>query len=241
MGSAVSLSDLPPPASVSVRRSVLIGLIVALTLSVGLNLFGGGLLAGGALSGRAGPASAGPEPGDVGFREAFQLLDSADQAILREAFEEMRRPLMRHARAMREAGAEIHQAMVAEEFDRAAAEAGIDALQAAHDAMRETVRTVLLDAAGQVSIPGRRMLVRHPAFRAGLTGQANQPASHRPPPPENLQRLRDMRQRLNQSGEQQIEESERMREILQQRRERLLREPPLSRPVPDGPQDGSFP
>lgn len=135
------------------RRWPVLTLVIALVMSLGLNLALGGFIAG-RLSGGGDPAMAVHE----NLRRIARTMDEADRKVMRAAFVDRagefrqlrrdRRPLMR----------EVRQALRAEPFDPAALETALAGVQQ-HLVRASTVfQTALIDAANNVSPEARKKL-----------------------------------------------------------------------------------
>ncbi len=135
------------------------GMIIALALSLAANVFLGGYVVGKSVGGKN--ADAGEHPGRDVDGDRFDDLPPAARASLKAAF-------LSH-RATADEGraryAELHrsfmQILSAEKFDRAAAEAVVDEMEALGSSARAGMTRLIVEAAAGLSLEDRIALARH--------------------------------------------------------------------------------
>jgi uncharacterized membrane protein len=180
-------------------------LALALVVSLGANMFMGGLLAGRfaarppegpppegpSVAGNGPPAAPGPQLAQA-IRLMAAALPEADRAGFEQAFFDRRREIMRANVATREARLALRDAIMADPFDRARVEQGFATLRARNEDVQHVLHTIAIDAIARLSTESRQALANwaqpprppaQPAQRpAGPRGPAapNGPGSNRP-------------------------------------------------------------
>jgi uncharacterized membrane protein len=144
-------------------------LALALLVSLGANMFMGGLLAG-RFAGPApeppeigtGPGGGGPAPGErplvAAIRRMAEALPEADRTRFEQAFLDRRRDIARAQLALRDARLELRDAIMADPFDRAKVEQAFAALRTRNDEVQRTLHTIALDAIARLSKDSRQAL-----------------------------------------------------------------------------------
>ena len=158
-------------------------LALALLVSLGANMFMGGLLAG-RFAGRQpdGPPvtgndplnAAGPQPVAVAIRRMAAALPDPDRTMFEQAFFERRREIMQANVARRQAGLSLREAIMADPFDRARVERAFTELRARNEDVQRVLHTIGLDAIARLPRESRQALAnwaaqlpRAPAQRGG--------------------------------------------------------------------------
>ncbi|PWR18026.1 periplasmic heavy metal sensor [Zavarzinia compransoris] len=135
----------------TVDRRWIIGLIVALTLSLAANLVVAGLI----LAHR-GP----PPPFNMGSPSAveglFGELSPAGQEIVRETMRAARRDMRETVETLREARREVRRLMEAETLDKAALATTLERVRRLGDAVEQRMEAAFVEAAGQLSPEDRK-------------------------------------------------------------------------------------
>lgn len=157
------------------------GVIIALTLSLAANVFLGGFVAGRMM----GPRFHGPPPA-----LSDDLMAMGREALPPEALRELRQAMLaeRHAfREIRRESAAIRMAFIealsAEEFDRATADAAAARIAAAEGERRARAAAMLVDVAAKLSPEDRKAFAQ--ALRANHERRRHRMPHHRESPPEN--------------------------------------------------------
>jgi hypothetical protein len=144
-------------------------LALALLLSVGANMFMGGLLAGRFASRAAEPppgAGAGPGAGGAApdqplvalVRRMAAGLPDDERASFEQAFIERRRDIVRANVAVREARLALRSAIVAEPFDRARVERAFAELRARNEEQQGMLHAIATDAMARLPQASRQSL-----------------------------------------------------------------------------------
>jgi uncharacterized membrane protein len=165
-------------------------LALALVVSLGANMFMGGLLAG-RFAGR--PAEGAPTvgnepptpPGQQVLAQAIRLmaeaLPEADRPGFQQAFFDRRREIMRANVATREARLSLRDAIMADPFDRARVEQAFATLRARNEDVQRVLHTIAIDAIAHLSTESRQALANwaQPPRQQGQPAQ--RPAAPRGP------------------------------------------------------------
>lgn len=155
------------------------GLIVALALSLGANVFLGGFVAGRLAGPRMHGAPFGSGVIDTAPAEFAQMSAEARREF-RRVFAEERRAIRDDWRAGAEIRREFVEALGADAFDRAAAEAAADKLAAFEGERRAKAGRVLVDVAAKLSPEDRKAFAAALAARQERRGRRGDG-----PPPES--------------------------------------------------------
>ena len=143
--------------TVSRRLLSLIG--VVLLVSLGLNLFLGGLLlgrdVGGGLPLRPGLAGGGMR---AALEQLLKELPPDDRATMRGAFEGHRADIVDRVQALRQARQQVARLLKADSFDAPAAAAAMQTVRERTNALQEAMQAVVLQTAPQLSPAGRATL-----------------------------------------------------------------------------------
>lgn len=128
----------------------------ALLLSLGLNLFLGGLIAGRGV-GQRGGFDMQFTPGNlkVGIERVLRVLPEADATVMRGMFEAQRGDLRERFAALQTARRAVGQALRAEPFDAAVFTAAYETMQARSQEVQTAVHGVIMAAVPQMSAEGR--------------------------------------------------------------------------------------
>ena len=151
--------------------------VIALTASLAINVFLAGLFVGRQMGGPPPhfarfvmrdhhEAPAGWRPGDPGVPPIIKRIADAMspqyRAILTQAMEQHRADLVAAGLAFRNARMKMRQILLADTFDRPAAEAAMAELRDKETAFHGALQSALLDAAAQLPVQGRRQLISPP-------------------------------------------------------------------------------
>ena len=143
--------------TVSARLLSIIG--VLLLVSLGLNLFLGGLLlgrdAGGSLPLRPGLAGGGMR---AALEQLLTELPPDDRAVMRGGFEAHRTDIVDHVQGLRQARQQVARLLKAATFDAAATAAAMQVVRERTNALQEAMQSVVLQTAPQLSPAGRATL-----------------------------------------------------------------------------------
>lgn len=137
-------------------------LVVVLVLSLGCNLFIGGILLGRHFVGP--PRNPDAILGRMIERMSASLTPS-DRGALERTFAAHRGEFADHFTALGQARAAIRRAMAAEPFDRGALSAALDNVDIQRAALAGVFRAVFLEVATEISPQGRQTLARHDPLR----------------------------------------------------------------------------
>jgi len=138
-------------------------LALALLVSLGANMFMGGLLAG-RFAGRPAeaPEAGGPTPGErplaAAIRRMAATLPDQDRTRFEQAFVERRRDIARATLALREARLGLRDAIMADPFDRTKVEQGFAALRDRNEDVQRVLHTIAIDAIARLSSSSRQAL-----------------------------------------------------------------------------------
>jgi Spy/CpxP family protein refolding chaperone len=135
------------------------GLVIALALSLGANVFLGGYVAGKFAGGDH--ARERHDRGLHGPRGDFEDLTPAARAALRRAFKEHRAESGDDMAASRALHDEFIAVLTAETFDRAAADAIAARFAALDISFRGDMARIMIEAADELSLEDRKALARH--------------------------------------------------------------------------------
>jgi uncharacterized membrane protein len=153
-------------------------LAIALAISVGLNLFVGGMITSAWITKRAGPErpAAAAQAGKFDLRGGFEAVGRDARPIAREIRREYG-PRMREAgEAMQHARRAVGEILRGDELDPEALDAAFAELRQASDAAQATMHRILLETMTRLTPEQRR------AFLEGAT-RGRPPRGDRTPPP----------------------------------------------------------
>lgn len=137
-------------------------LIGLLAVSIGVNVFLGGVFTGRRFFRPP------PNPDAMISRVVEHLsgsLSPADSTALHRVFDAHRRPFAERFAALRQAHAALRQAMAAEPFDRSALDAALQGIERERMALGDVFRATLLETAAEISPEGRQILARQDPLR----------------------------------------------------------------------------
>ncbi len=143
------------------------GIAIALALSLAANVFMGGFVIGGIAGGPG--FHAGPHGFDFrrGGKEHFADLPEPARVALKQAFIAHREDGREERRAAHEIHREFIEALGADVFDRAGAEAIVAKFETVETSERAGMAALLVEAAASLSAEDRKALARHLKRRAG--------------------------------------------------------------------------
>jgi uncharacterized membrane protein len=150
--------------------------VIALTASLAVNVFLAGLFVGRQMAGPPPPLARFVmrererptpwRPGDPDLPPFIKRIADAMapqyRAILIQAMDQHRADLTAAGLAFRDARMKMRQILMANDFDRPAAEAAMAELRDKETAFHAALQSALLDAAAQLPVQGRRQLVSPP-------------------------------------------------------------------------------
>ena len=143
--------------TVSSRLLSLLGLV--LVVSLGINLFLGGLMLGrdfgGGLPVRPGLAGGGMR---AALEQLLKELPPDDRDIMRDAFEGHRADIVDRVQALRQARQQVARLLKAASFDTAAATAAMQTVRERTSALQQAMQAVVLQTAPLLSQAGRQTL-----------------------------------------------------------------------------------
>lgn len=131
-------------------------LAAALLLSLGLNLFLGGVMAGRMIGQQGGLAlEMNPANLKIGIQRVLRTLPEADAEVMRGMFEAQRGDLRQRFVALQQARKTVGEVLRAEPFDAAAFTAAYDTMQARAQEVQAAVHAVIKSAVPQLSAEAR--------------------------------------------------------------------------------------
>jgi uncharacterized membrane protein len=140
-------------------------MMAILVVSVGANLFLGGVLAGRWLAPRPMTLAAGPPVGGAPDRplrgpieRMAQSLPAEQRAEFDRALGHRRREATEAGRALQDARAKVREALIAERFDRTALDQALIDLRAQNERLQKSVHDGIADAAQHLPVEARRRL-----------------------------------------------------------------------------------
>lgn len=136
-------------------RRWIVGLAGALVVSLGLNLFAGGLLFGRHLAGGPVGGMLTGEGIKVGIERLLRALPDADRELVRRRFEGQRADIRQKVLALADARRSVGAALRADPFDAAAFAAAYETMQSASRAVQDAIHAVVKQAAAELSPAGR--------------------------------------------------------------------------------------
>lgn len=161
-------------------------LAIGLAVSVGLNLFFGGMIASAWITKRAYHSGDGPRvaglAGPFDLRRGVAELDPPSREIVRQLREGHRESFRQAGRNMREARRAVRQALTADEIDRAELDHALAEMRRSMDAAQAEMHTALADIATALEPDERRRflraaLSRHGGRREGRAERPSQPGA----------------------------------------------------------------
>jgi uncharacterized membrane protein len=150
-------------------------LIALLVVSLGLNLFLGGLMFGRWFSGPSmmrqmamhGERGAGGEPGRFLTQRMAASLPAEHRPVFEAAMEQHRDRVAQAAAEAREARAMVRDALSREPFDRTALERAFEAVRSRNDALQQEIQAAIADAATNLPPDARQRLADWRAYGRG--------------------------------------------------------------------------
>jgi uncharacterized membrane protein len=143
----------------TISRRLLSVIGVVLLVSLGLNLFLGGLLlgrdVGGGLPLRPSLAGGGMR---AALEQLLKELPPDDRATMRDGFEGHRADIVGRFQALRQARQQVARLLKADSFDAPAAAAAMQTVRERTNALQEAMQAVVLQTAPQLSPAGRATL-----------------------------------------------------------------------------------
>lgn len=145
-------------------------LILALLISVGANMFMGGLLAGRYAHPGPEPAPSngvGPQPGGAGqpeppiagaIRRIAASLPDDQRAVFEQAFVNRRRDIAQATFGLRDARLRLRDALTAEPFDRARIDQGFAELRRRNDELQHVLHDAATEGASTLPVEARRRI-----------------------------------------------------------------------------------
>lgn len=173
-------------------------LAIALAISLGLNLFIGGMVTTAWLTKKQRFGQRQPQVGatmrPLDLRKGIAALGDADRPAIAEIRERFGPALRQQGRAMHKAQRDVGRLLKADELDPAELEAALARLRRGSDAAQETMHAMMVGIVGELT-PGQRRRFFEAAIRKPRGGRRERPLEglrdRRGGPPESRREWRD--------------------------------------------------